>query len=316
MLTAFSSSPDTVMIYVDNPHRKFRVNRAGLDASPLLSNLLTHHPNNGWYIMSPMLSSLAADDFQPVGEYISRREYHPNILDDGTPHVRLEGDLTPEMVRRQTVRCGEIYRVARALEMPGLQALAFRKLRALEPDYQARDILTVIGSVFDVGGAEMRRYLTRHVADHYWALVLAETEKTAEVMEAHEELARGVFGKLCGVEDRVGGDVGAVKEEADGDAAGEIEGERISDQSQSEKEARDGTDARAKADDATQEENMVEGSQEGAGDQTHDEETTGQATEDTEVEMVNAAVRQSVGGQQEENWARLVPKQSNLFEAF
>ena len=203
MLTTLSPSPNTVIIYVDNPHKMFKVNRAGLSTSPLLSKLLSHHPQNGWYIMSPMLSSIDANDFQPIGEYIGRREYHPNILDDGTVHVRLQGDLTPEMLRHQVVRCGTIYRIAQMLEMPGLQDLAFRKLKALAPQYQPLEILTVIELLFEIGDLEIRQYLMKHVADHYWNFVLAETEKMVKVMSGNEKLARGVFGMLSGADDKV-----------------------------------------------------------------------------------------------------------------
>ena len=150
-----------------------------------------------------MLSSIDANDFQPIGEYIDRREYHPNILDDGTVHVRLEGDLTPEMLRYQIVRCGTVYQIAKMLEMPGLQDLAFRKLKALAPHYRPLEVLTVIESLFEICGAEMRRYLVEQVAGSYWSFVLAETEKVVEVMSGNEELARGVFGLLSGVDDEV-----------------------------------------------------------------------------------------------------------------
>lgn len=48
-----------------------------------------------------MLSSLEANIFHPIGEDIDRCEYHSDILDDGAGHVRLEGDLNPEMPRHQ-----------------------------------------------------------------------------------------------------------------------------------------------------------------------------------------------------------------------
>ena len=201
-----------VIIYVDNPHKRFPVKRTGLDASPLLSKLVTYHPENGWYIMSPMLSSLAANDFKPIGEYIDRGEYRPNILDDGTVHVRLEGDLNPEMLRVEVVRCGIIYQIAEILEMPGLQDLAFRKLKALQPYHQPLEILTVIELLYDIGSPELRQYLTQHVADGFWNLVRAEHGKMEEVMRANEELARGVFWKMCGKD----GEIKTVKEEGQG----------------------------------------------------------------------------------------------------
>ncbi len=333
MLTLLSSSPNIVMIYVDNPHKIFKVRRSGLDASPLLSRLLTHHPENGWYIMSPKLSSLDAENFRPIVEYIDRREYHPNILDDHTPHVRLEGDLSPEMLRHEVVRCGTIYQVAQMLEMPGLQDLVFRKLKALTPVYEALEMLTVIELLFDIGSPEIRQYLTQHVADHYWTLVLAETEKTVEVMTTNKELMRGVFGKLSGKEDdgeikvetvKEEGKEGAKKEEGLG---GESKKEEV-DEANSEAKgdvAKEGSmvdEANNEANgDGAKEGSMVDGDKEGAGNRannasTNTKEKTDEAITQTEEEMVKMALRRSDCEQTEEDWVQLVQKQSDLFEAF
>lgn len=172
--------------------------------------------------MSPMLSSIDATDFLPVGEYIDRREYHPNILDDGTVHVRLEGDLGPDLLRSQVVRCGTVYQVAKMLEMPGLEDLAFRKLQALAPHHRPLEMLAVTERLFGIGGADVRRYLTEHVASHFWSLVLAETEKTAELMGADGDLAKGVFGLLSGLLDDKAKteEEQAVKKEEEEEAAG------------------------------------------------------------------------------------------------
>ena len=294
-----------VVIYVDNPHKKFKVRRSGLDASPFLAKLLMHHPKNGWYIMSPMLSSLEADAFRPVGEYIDRREYHPNILDEGTAHVRLEGDLTPEMLCDQVLRCGTVYQVAQMLEMPGLQDLAFRKLKALTPHYQALEILAVIELLFDISSPEIRQYLTQYVADNYWNLVLAETKKMVEVMAAKEELARAVFGKLSVKEEIEEDDV---KEE--GKAEAKVE-EGLGEQPK--KDEVDGAKNETKVDDAKEEGNMAEEDNGVPGIQPNQKEKTDETISQAEEEMVKMALRQS---DTEEDWVQLVQKQSDLFEAF
>ena len=326
MLTTFSSSSNTVIIYVDNPHKMFKVRRSGLDASPLLSKLLMHHPENGCYIMSPMLSSLNANDFQPIGEYIDRREYRPNILDDGTVHVRLEGDLNPEMLRYQVVRCGTIYQVALMLEMPGLQDLAFRKLKALAPHYQALEILIVIESIFEIGTPQIRQYsLTQHVADHFWNLVHAETERMIEVMSANEDLAKGVYRKLGGQHGKIKMEEGVKKEGeeqvlADMKGGGKAEGKeqegRLG-EIESHKEGEvDETNNETKVEPAKKSGSVVEENKEGSGEQTNKEEKTEEAIDQTEVEMLKTALRQSDEEQTEEDWVRLVRKQSDLFEAF
>ena len=354
MLTILTPSPNTVIIYVDNPHMRFKVRRAGLDRSPLLSKLLAHHPKNGWYIMSPMLSCIGANDFQPIGEYIDRREYHPNILDDGTVHVRLEGDLTPEMLRHQIVRCGTIYQIAQMLEMPGLQDLAFRKLKALAPHYQPLEVLTVIESLFEIGRVEIRRYLMKHVADHFWDFVLAETEKVAEVMCANEELARGVFGLLSGVDVEVKTEETVKEEASPEDEQGGKEGEESKSGGFTDKEGRskqstdeavlDNVDRDARCDSVNDEAdvpladtNTITNANTDAGfheGKFNDEEGLSQAEKD----MLRMALEEGEGESaiegfgcagekegkkttqtpttEEADWVQLVKKQSEIFEAF
>ena len=351
MLTIRTPSPNTATIYVDNPHKRFKVRRAGLDTSPLLAKLLTHHPENGWYVMSPMLSSIDANDFQPVGEYIDRREYHPNILDDGTVHVRLEGDLTPEMLRHQVVRCGTVYQIAQMLQMPGLQDLAFRKLKALAPHYRPLEVLTVIELLFDIGGVEIRRYLTKHVADNYWDFLLAETEKVVEVMNGNEELAKGVFRLLSGVdvevktEERVKEEVSPEKRQG----GKNVEEGKLGEWTNEKGRPTQSTDGAAGLDNVDRNARC---------ETVHDEEAVPLANTDTntnadagfredklnheeglsraEKDMLRMALRQSDKEEEEESangglgyagedeektteeddWVQLVKKQSEIFEAF
>ncbi len=329
MLTDLLFSPNKVTIYVDNPHKMFKVRRKGLDASPLLSKLLTHHPENGWYIMSPMLSSINANDFQPVGEYVDRREYHPNIVDEGTVHVRFEGDLDRELLRHEVVRCGTIYQIARMLEIPGLQDLAFRKLKALAPYHQALEILTVIELLFEIGSPEIRRYLTQHVADHYWNIVLVETERTVEVMSANEDLAKGVFRILSGKDDDIKTEE-VVKEEGKQEVSVERKGgkspeekdevdvhAKINDESQGKKPSN-----RWSFCDANEVENFdtaIDGENAPLATATGEAKThqvkTNEGLSQAEEDMVKMALRES-DEKSEDDWVQLVQKQSDLFEAF
>ena len=320
MLITFSSSPNAVLIYVDNPHKMFKVQRSGLDASPLLSSLLRHHPEDGWYIMSPMLSSLEADIFKPISEYLDRREYYPNILDDGTVHVRFEGDLNPETLHDQIVRCGTIYQVAKTLEMPGLQDLAFRKLKALESHFEAPEILTVVELLFDIGSPGIRQYLTQHVASHYYSLVLAETEKTVEIMRTNEDLAKGVYERLSGKENEIKKE--GVKEEEKASVGDETKEEgnasepsKDLDETHKREKAKE-TNPASKLDDANKEGSMVEENNEGRGSQPNKNEDSDAAVSQTERDMVGMPLRRSDEEQTEEDWVQLVGKQSDLFEAF
>lgn len=272
--------------------------------------------------MSPILSSLDANDFQPIGEYIDRGEYRPNILDDGTLHARLEGDLNPEMLRFQVVRCGIIYKVAQMLEIPGLQDLAFRKLKILEDDDQALEILTVIELVFEVGSPEICEYLTQRVADHYWRLILAETDQMVEVMVANQDLAKGVFKKLSGQDGKIKLEE-IVKEEGKEEVADGTKGGRKFDNPNKEgglggkhEEEVNETNSEAKGDDASKRRSLVEEDKDEASHQINKREKSDEAFKQTEEELVRTALRQSDKEQTEEDRVQLVQKQPDLFEAF
>lgn len=216
------------MIYVGNPHKMFRARRSRLEASPLLSSQAAYHPQNGWYLMSPLLSSLDVNDFFPVGQYLERGEYNPNILDEGTEWVRLEDNLTDDQRGQEVVRCGTIYSIAQQLELLGLQDLAFRKLKALakQEPYYPFAILCVTDAVFECGSENLREYLMQYLATHYWDIMLAQTQRFAEVMKADDELSQGVFRLLSGVapvkwtDAKVEGEQ-VVKEEKKGNSADE-----------------------------------------------------------------------------------------------
>ncbi|KAL6718798.1 hypothetical protein ACLMJK_003032 [Lecanora helva] len=199
---ARTNTPDQskVIIYVGNPHVKFRCKRTALEKSPFLSKLAVHHPEKGWYIMSPTLSGLEKADFFPIGHYLERGEYEPELLDDETEGIRFEQDLTECQCKQEVIRCGKVYLVAQDLEMPGLQDLTFRKLKALgkcEPHHPLA-ILCVVEMVFQIGTEDLKEYLLHYLADNFWRIVMAETEKAAQILQNDEELAQGVFKALTG----------------------------------------------------------------------------------------------------------------------
>ena len=174
--------------------------------------MMTYSPEDGWYAMSPILSHLHKDDFLPVAQYLERGEYNPNILDEGTDWVRLEKDISGHDAGEEVVRCAIIYNMAHTLELPGLQDLAFRKLKSLAKNvpHSPLAILCVVEHAFQEARADLREYLVGYLAEHFWTLVTAEPAKSAQVMEADGELASGVFGLLAQqVGDKDGAGAGA-----------------------------------------------------------------------------------------------------------
>lgn len=331
-----SKTEDRVIIYVGNPHTQFAAKRSHLDISPLLNSLIASHPDNGWYVMSPLLSQLHADDFYPVGEYLTRGEYDPNILNDGTDFVRLEGALKRDELGNQAVRCAVIYSTAQVLELPGLQDLAFRKLKALEnmETHQAIALLTVVEMIFDKANEDLRQYLVQYMADHYWDLNLAETAKMAEIMRGNKELVEGVFGLLSGrpkVEAKIEGDAN-VKEEAkvvkkekeDINIFGEGKAPDNADVPEQEGitssilgddlelEAAKGKEAEIK----TSEQGTFKDDVAAQKDDTTKDDTALERTTPTEEEMIRMALRESDREATEEGLTKLMQEQSQFFEAY
>ena len=154
--------------------------------------------------MSPLLSSMSWQDFQPVGHFLERQEYSPNLLDDGTDYARLEGNFTSATRASEIERCGTIHCIARQLEMEQLQNLSFRKLRALavtvgtKERLSLKSILVVTRDFFQIASAELQQFLTQFLAEHFWDLVWLQTEKTREVMESINGLGKGVHAILAG----------------------------------------------------------------------------------------------------------------------
>ena len=162
--------------------------------------MLTYHLDHGWYVMAPILSQLNKDDFFPVGQYLERGEYDPNILDEGTDWVRLVSNVSGRNAATEVMRCATIYDIAGKLEIAGLLDLAFRKLKTLaknEP-HQASAILGAVDVVFKYAKPNMKQYLVKYLAEQFWNLMTEENGLLARIMESNDELRERVCSILAG----------------------------------------------------------------------------------------------------------------------
>ena len=191
---------DNVVIYVGNPHEEFRTKKSSLEASPLLSRLMNFNDKIGFYVMAPVLSSLSAKDFGPVIEYLDRNEYEPTLFSGhgweifGPAVVDLE-----ERRNQETLRCGIVHSIAQQIELPGLQSLAFRKLKASQP-YPAFEFLSVLRLMFREETSEidgLRLFIVQYLADHFRELLEQETTKVLDLIDENAGLARDMFLKLA-----------------------------------------------------------------------------------------------------------------------
>ncbi|KAL8954123.1 MAG: hypothetical protein Q9222_000005 [Ikaeria aurantiellina] len=157
--------PDKVKVYVGNPHVVFTIRRSGLQASPVLDNLVIHNATNGCYVMAPWLSSISGDDFGSVAEFLDRGDYHPHIVGAHSDKVHLAGITSDEERREEILKCAVVFAIAQKLEISTLQALAASKLELLQP-YPAREFLALSGLAFGMGLAGQDR-LDKLVVDYF-----------------------------------------------------------------------------------------------------------------------------------------------------
>ena len=206
MLTFLVTSPTMAILYVDNPHHLFKVPLQSIKASPFLSKHLSYSAADGSYVMNPALAKMRASDFEAVSEFLHRGEYRPNLLNADTPFVRLEkrSARLEQNNNHEIHRCGVIYCIAWKLELLGLQDLAVKKLKVLEPYFSKSkgEILGVVELVYENGGAEKDKvfdeWMVERLAEWFRDLMRGNTLKFLDVLDKHKRLAKRVFGILAG----------------------------------------------------------------------------------------------------------------------
>lgn len=142
-----------IKIYVDNPYVIYSVKGSSLDEeSPFLASYCQGSTGD-CYIMTPWLTTISADDFRPIAEFVESGEYHPYIIDAGTDRAHLAGVSNVEDKKMEVLKCGVVYTLARQFNMPKLQALVISKLRTLQP-YPAEELIAMTDLAFGSGLSE------------------------------------------------------------------------------------------------------------------------------------------------------------------
>ncbi|KAL9004166.1 MAG: hypothetical protein Q9188_003007 [Gyalolechia gomerana] len=183
--------PDAVKVYVGNPYTIYIIQRSNLEPSPVLSRLVNFDSASGYYVMSPLLSSISAGDFKAVAQYLEYKEYYPPIFDAEIEHAYLEGLQNHEDGLEAIGQCGVVAVVAQKLEMPELQALAVSKFKALQP-FPASHFLAVTGLLFGSGlvrEGPMYEFVIEYLAHHFQELRQAQRDLADELLTDYPHLA-------------------------------------------------------------------------------------------------------------------------------
>ncbi|KAL8980712.1 MAG: hypothetical protein Q9205_004286 [Flavoplaca limonia] len=190
-----------IKIYVDNPYVIYSVKANSLDeASPFLASYC-HGSTGDCYIMTPWLTTISADDFRLIVEFVESGEYHPYIIDAGTDRAHLAGVSNVEDKKMEVLKCGVVYTLARQLNMPKLQALVISKLRTLQP-YPAEELIAMTDLAFGSGLSEedgLDKLLVSYIAGHYFDLSTAATSLFNKLLTANGHLRSQVFAMMAGM---------------------------------------------------------------------------------------------------------------------
>ncbi|TKA76247.1 hypothetical protein B0A49_03098 [Cryomyces minteri] len=173
---ALETELEIVSILIGKPYRIFQVVKARIERHPEL--------------------------FEPVADWLNHGEYHPFLVDDGTPFVHLQGLILRLQKADEVLRCGLTFAIAGQVELAELQELAVRKLRALHP-YAPLQILQTAQVVFKAAcgphraDAAMRALLEDHLVDAFYDLMRDEPGSLHMVMTEHAALAERVHARLA-----------------------------------------------------------------------------------------------------------------------
>ncbi|OQV03713.1 hypothetical protein CLAIMM_08727 [Cladophialophora immunda] len=123
---------ERVTIYVGKSNTTMEVGLEDLDKSPVLKSLISKLGTPRPYIMHPVLTTVDADHFHSIREFLLTDEYMPALVNN--PHgedalpKQLDNCVTPKHYRTEALRAGNLYVVGERLGMRTLQDLVFRKI--------------------------------------------------------------------------------------------------------------------------------------------------------------------------------------------
>ena len=165
--------------------------RDNIRQSTVLEMLLSHDPDEGWFIVSPLLLTLPVGPFVAVAEFLDAGEYSPYLLQNYRIDIGLQDITTPCAKATQILSSAMVYHAAGKLQLRPLQDLALRKLRVLSP-YPAAELLTVVDLIFMNVGAQndvdIRQHLIKHLAENYENLQKHEPRRFRDLMARFPDL--------------------------------------------------------------------------------------------------------------------------------
>ena len=148
--------------------------------------------------MNPILSEIDTHLFTSVVEFLNHSDYNPKLLEEGTVDERLENINSKMRRSKSMIQCGLLYQLAGKLQLSGMQALCFRKLKAIKP-IPVPEILGVIRILYLDGRPADERvndHIVSYFSSHFYAIWEEEWKGFLTILKDFSELAREVHERM------------------------------------------------------------------------------------------------------------------------
>jgi hypothetical protein len=139
---------------------------------------------------------LKFEAFRPIYEYLKYGDYSPRVRDG-----RLELNNTPEDHGREVVRSGQIFCLAREMQLEELMGLVCRKFKLLKK--QPLSVLFVVKPVFKIEAdgtefdSKMRQMLIQEAAENFPAYQTKQAEKFWTLQKTAPDFVRDVIKQVA-----------------------------------------------------------------------------------------------------------------------
>ena len=145
-------------------------------------------------------AKIQAKEFEPVWQYLTRREFTPRIIDSDSGQ-KLEKVFMEEQKDDAAMKIIQVYVTASKIHFEALQLLCVNKLRVLYP--LSSSTLLIVATMSEMAEkwdcdaeTEMKGWLVDHVAERFMTLIGRESIALHRLLSEHEDLRESVFERL------------------------------------------------------------------------------------------------------------------------
>lgn len=166
-----------VTIYVGSPYQTFLINKDSLLQCSTLEKSILQDATTGLYVMSPLLLSIAPNDFRPVVEFLN--------------NGRFDCTRVPLEVARAHVLSYKL----------GIKSLGLESWQAFSHFLSAPTggVLSGIKELVTSSLTGKYLYLTlvRHLADNFWLYLRLDMDKLQSILRVNKDFTKAVFDELA-----------------------------------------------------------------------------------------------------------------------